>query len=612
MNCTSRTFLPFVIVTLGAIPIFGQGFPGLPPNGGSLKSVRIPPPSNLSQYVRDSKALVVLGKALYWDMQAASDGRTACASCHFHAGADHRIQNQLSDPLASFTPNQKLSAADFPFHLLANTNDRASQVLRNNTARTGSAGVFRRKYADTPAGSVSEDGFDLADAPNFSAGGINVRQVTARNTPSVINAAYYFRNFWDGRASNIFTGLTPFGDSDTRANAWIVSGGKLTAEKVRIDNASLASQAVGPMMSTVEMAYDGRSWPKVGKRMLALRPLALQSVATDDSVLGPFANASGRGLADGLTYAALVQTAFQPEYWNSQQLVDGTQFTQAESNFALFFGLAVQAYETTLISDDAPLDRFLDGTNSALTTQEQAGLQLFNGRARCNTCHAGAETAKGTYSDVARGGAVVGRNNPTDAGFFRTGVTLIADDIGLGGTDDFGKPFSLATAQNPVAAASVSGTFKTPTVRNVEFTGPYFHNGGQATLEQVVDYYSRGGDFTSRNGGVRTLNLSDTDRAALVAFMKAASDDRVRFERAPFDHPELCVPLGGVEVAPGVLQAQTADVRFTMSAMEKWAGLAAVGANGNKVPLQTFDELLQGAGSDGSRAHSMTDACKIP
>ena len=630
MNCTSRTFLPLAsFVILGILPVFSQGPPGVPPQPnqlGSLKSVKIPQPTNLVKYVRDPKALVVLGKALYWDMQTGSDGRTACATCHFHAGADHRPQNQLSDPLAAFTANLKLSSADFPFHLLANINDNRSEVLRNATTRAGSAGVFRRRFSDAATGGSSDDGFDLADAPSFSSGGLNVRQVTPRNTPSAINAVYYFRNFWDGRASNIFTGMTPFGESDTRANALVSSNGKLTAEKVHIDNSSLASQAVGPMMSTVEMAYDGRTWPMVGKRMLALRPLAIQSVAADDGVLGPFANTPGRGLVDPFTYLSLVQSAFQPEYWNSQQLVDGSgadlgktapassanQFTQSEFNFALFFGLAVQAYESTLIADDTPMDRFLEGSITALTSQEQAGLQLFRGRARCDTCHSGAETALGSYSDIARTGTVVGRNNPIDAGFFRTGVTPVSEDIGNGGKDDFGTPFSLAIARNASAAGSVNGTFKTPGIRNVEFTGPYFHNGGQATLEQVVDYYSRGGDAGGRGVGIRTLNLSDSDRAALAAFMRAASDDRVRFERAPFDHPELCVPIGGVEAAPGVLQAQSDDRRFTLSAMEKWAGVAAVGAKGNNVPLQTFDELLRGIGNDGSRAHTMTDACAIP
>src|SRR5690348_8138611 len=86
----------------------------------SLKGVPVPQPSNLSKYVRDNGALVALGKALFWDMQLGSDGRVACASCHFHAGADHRAQNQLSNPLGPFPANYTLTSDDFPFHLLTN------------------------------------------------------------------------------------------------------------------------------------------------------------------------------------------------------------------------------------------------------------------------------------------------------------------------------------------------------------------------------------------------------------------------------------------------------------------------------------------------------------
>src|SRR5439155_7043629 len=117
-----------------------------------------------------------------------------------------------------------------------------------------------------------------------------------------------------------------------------------------------------------------------------------------------------------------------------------------------------------------------------------------------------------------------------DTGFFRTGVRPIAEDIGLGADDDFGIPLSLAVAQSGVSRQLVNGTFKTPALRNVEFTGPYFHNGGQATLEEVVDFYSRGGDFPGDGNigpGVRRLNLNPDDRAAVVAFLKSLSDDRV-------------------------------------------------------------------------------------
>src|SRR5947209_281454 len=155
--------------------------------------------------------------------------------------------------------------------------------------------------------------------------------------------------------------------------------------------------------------------------------------------------------------------------------------------------------------------------------------------------------AGGVPSGLVGRGPGPGRGNGVDPGFFRTGVRPAAEDSGLGGADDFGNPFPLAVAQNPGAIAVVNGAFRTPGLRNVEFTGPYFHNGGQATLEQVVDFYSRGGDFPAGGAGpgIRRLNLSPDDRAALTAFLKSLSDDRVRFEQAPFDHPELCVPVGG-------------------------------------------------------------------
>ena len=302
-----------------SIPAFSQAL-------GSLKTIAVPRPANLDKYVRDQNALVVLGKALFWDMQAGSDGRTACATCHFHAGADHRVQNQLADPHGPFPANHTLTPGDFPFRLFSDPGDNRSVIVRDSGRRGGSAGVFRRVFLDAAADGLSEDATDRLDTAGFNTGGLNVRQVTPRNTPSVINAVFNVRNLWDGRASDIFTGATPFGDSDRRANVVALRDGQLVREHVRLDNSSLASQAVGPPMNTVEMSYEGRTWPALGRRLLALRPLALQRVHPEDSVLG--------GLTESHTYLSLVQAAFQPEYWDHAHVAE---------NFPLFFGLAVQA-----------------------------------------------------------------------------------------------------------------------------------------------------------------------------------------------------------------------------------------------------------------------------
>src|SRR5215831_10905013 len=91
----------------------------------TLKGVAVPQPPGLAQYVADEQALVVLGKALFWDVQVGSDGRTSCATCHFHAGADHRVTNQIAAPATSTSavrPNTTLTTGDFPFHAFSNPN----------------------------------------------------------------------------------------------------------------------------------------------------------------------------------------------------------------------------------------------------------------------------------------------------------------------------------------------------------------------------------------------------------------------------------------------------------------------------------------------------------
>ena len=122
--------------------------------------------------------------------------------------------------------------------------------------------------AQTFAGLRLGDRVDLGSDPAgpgvFSVGGIRLRQATSRNAPSVINAVFNVRNFWDGRAREIFTGATPFGDSDEAANVLVDSHEGLTPTGVRLDQSSLSSQAVGPPLNATEMSYDGRAWAQLG------------------------------------------------------------------------------------------------------------------------------------------------------------------------------------------------------------------------------------------------------------------------------------------------------------------------------------------------------------
>ena len=447
-------------------------------------------------------------------------------------------------------------------------------------------------------------------------GGLNVRQVTSRNTPSVINAVFNLRNFWDGRANNIFNAATPFGAADGRADVLVAAHGALSPEVVRLDGSSLASQAVGPPLNALEMSFDGRAWMHLGRKMLTLPPLARQTVAADDSVLGALANGADTGLQPEVSYGSLIRASFQPAYWSSAAVVDAAgrvivdvgepsrpgEFSQMAYNFGLFFGLAVQAYESTLVSDDTPVDRFLAGDTGALTGLQQQGLNEFrNGASQCTRCHQGPELSAAGITTASRGNAL----DPRALGFFRTGVSAIEDDPGAAGLDAFGSPLFPAAPTD-----RGSGAFKASGLRNVELTGPYFHTGGAATLEQVMDFYARNGDVPAGGNlgpGIGNIRLNQQERAQIVEFLKALTDDRVRYERAHFDHPSLCVPVGYAENPRGV---PTPDPSAGGTAAADLTALVpAVGQGGNAVPLQTFADLLVRVGRDGSRAHTLQQPC---
>ncbi|HEY3186600.1 MAG TPA: cytochrome c peroxidase, partial [Solirubrobacteraceae bacterium] len=472
------------------------------------------------------------------------------------AGSDNRSRNQVNPHgPAGFTvqgPNAQLTAADFPLHRLADPDDPASAVVSDSENVIGSQGVVPSTFRAILDGDpLDSQAFAPTDGA-FNLGGVNVRRSTGRNTPSVVNAVFNFRQFWDGRAQNDFNGVNPFGARDAaarvgRANA----AGAIDKVAVSLTNASLASQATGPPGNPVEMSADGRTLSDIGRKLLTLRPLGAQRVSASDSVLGDLVTASGRGLAT--SYGELIRQAFEPEWWNADGAVtapNGRNYSLMQFNFPLFWGLAIQAYESTLVSDQTPVDRFLAGDASALSAEARQGMNVFAGQGDCMECHSGAALTSATVGEVAREGAVsVSARGPHDTGFFNIGVRPQASDPGNGGADPFGAPLSIAmlAPQPPVAAAGgVEGSFKTPGLRNVALTAPYFHNGGQMTLRQVVDFYGRGGDFNPAAGPneIRPLGLNEADKDALVAFLEALTDPRVRDQSAPFDHPQLFVPVG--------------------------------------------------------------------
>ncbi len=734
-----------------------------------LQNVPLPPvpglvadPGLVNGIVVDKNMAIALGKALFWDMNAGSDGQ-ACGSCHFHAGADARVKNQINpgeksskpsgqefDILPSGNgggPNYTVTLADFPLLQYPNPLDKTNSLPTFITDDVvSSAGTFSGEFKGVTQFNGMNDTCDRSADPIFHVGITGTRRVEPRNAPTVINTGFNHRNFWDGRANNIFNGSSPWGDRDPTAGIWVKTGARsVEKQRLHLENSSLASLAMGPPLNPSEMSCRGRNLAAIGRKLLMRKPLQNQKVHAEDSVFAPLSLtlSTASELKPGLntTYKAMITKAFNPKYWSYSALGPfGTPapgqmpYNQVEANFSLFYGIALQMYQSTLVSDQAPID-LTSRTPAYVPTWQGLGYSpekiasLINGHElfvsnHCNLCHGGPTL---TTAAVATNATLVTPHNPNkyfgpeqnqraygpqalgpqsgakavgisrftnvivrdetqggpklmDFGFANTGVADPDSDPGVGGVDDFGQPlsfsdqyltyllgnpanktfdpgvttvrtcnfipevpfatnvpdaddwrftnadgliaavsdpncFSLNAAYIPTVAAAQAnlGTqkmavankaaFKIPSLRNVELTGPYMHNGSMATLEQVVEFYSRHGNVDNGNkhaivNGLTLGTPGDVDvpesvrvqnRADVVAFLKTFTDDRVRYEKAPFDHPEVIVPNGheGNDVSVTAGNPLSPDL-----AKDELLVVPAVGANGRSDPLLPFDQQL--------------------
>jgi cytochrome c peroxidase len=145
---------------------------------------------------------------------------------------------------------------------------------------------------------------------------------------------------------------------------------------------------------------------------------------------------------------------------------------------------ALATYVRTIRSGDSRFDRYAAGNQRALSDLEKAGLSLFRGKARCTTCHAGP--------------------NFTDENFHNTGIAWRHSELTDPGAGE--------------------GRFKVPTLRDVGRTAPYMHDGSIATLEDVVEYYDRGGNANpGLDEDLRSLHLTADEKRALVQFLGSLS-----------------------------------------------------------------------------------------
>ncbi|WP_444922082.1 cytochrome-c peroxidase [Microbulbifer sp. CnH-101-G] len=255
--------------------------------------------------------------------------------------------------------------------------------------------------------------------------------------------------------------------------------------------------------------------------------------------------------------AVLARLAENPVYLEAFRRLYGVDLKWPQVDMVYpKFGAAIGSFEPTdeFAEFNSKYDYYVAG-KIELTPQEQLGLQLFNGKAKCSNCHSSKPPANYphalftdfTYDNL---GLPV---NPRIAGLH--GVDSLPLDLGLGGRQEI-------AAKHP--DGSQDGKFKVPTLRNIEITPPYGHNGVFATLEQIVHFYNTRDtlgevpDATDPNFGITgwpkpevpknvnraelgNLGLTDEEEAAIVAFLKTLTDDA--FDEKDLEHPEGEAPL---------------------------------------------------------------------
>jgi cytochrome c peroxidase len=185
---------------------------------------------------------------------------------------------------------------------------------------------------------------------------------------------------------------------------------------------------------------------------------------------------------------------------------------------------AIASYERTQLSFDSPFDHFIAGEKNAIEDSAKRGWELFNNQGRCNKCHALTETARDVTNlidnDFHNIGIGIIRHNVVALArqaeqLIKTGDTAAIDRAAIQ-TDMSALGRFLITKQEKDIAS-----FKTPNIRNVLVTGPYFHDGSQETLWDVIDHYNKGDGLQNPylDGDIQPLALSESEIDDLVAFM---------------------------------------------------------------------------------------------
>jgi cytochrome c peroxidase len=288
---------------------------------------------------------------------------------------------------------------------------------------------------------------------------------------------------------------------------------------------SLWSQALGPPESGVEMG---------GTRSKLALLLYDKYRATYRSLFGEMPalrDAAGNALVSPSAHPAMPgqPATDDTRAWDALPDELKTGITQVYVNF----GKAMAAYERLLVSRDSRFDAFYAeiaagaDRSKQLDAQEAEGLKVFIGDGKCISCHLGPNFTDWKFHNI--GIDQEGDNVPATDNGRQDALAMVVSDPFNCASSWSDRPDKNGCAVNTIdlssgATGPYAGTFKTPGLRSVSQTAPYFHTGEEATLDNVVDHYNEGGDGTGFSGtvdpNIQELNLTDEEKAALVAFLK--------------------------------------------------------------------------------------------
>lgn len=244
----------------------------------------------------------------------------------------------------------------------------------------------------------------------------------------------------------------------------------------------------------------------------------------------PLINPAEHGLRDYSPLLTIVRT--DPDYVTAFKAVFGV------SDKAITIGhvaKAIASFERTVLSGDSAFDRYyFKGDKSALTEAQVRGLQVFVGQGRCVSCHVieqdQALFTDGKFHNIGIGINQIQQDVPKLAEAFlaakNKGANVDISVLSDKKSSELGR-FAVTDVLNQV------GAFKTPTLRNIELTAPYMHDGSLLTLNDVVNHYNNGGVSNAGDkvnpylsGGIRPLKLNNSQIGDLVAFLKALTGSK--------------------------------------------------------------------------------------